>query len=55
MAGTARSALVLQGGGALGAYEYGAERALYELVPNFKPDLISGVSPAITEGRRWHA
>jgi hypothetical protein len=44
MAGTARSALVLQGGGALGAYEYGAERALYELVPNFKPDLISGVS-----------
>jgi NTE family protein len=44
MAGNARSALVLQGGGALGAYEYGAARALYQLVPNFKPDLIAGVS-----------
>jgi NTE family protein len=49
MAGTARSALVLQGGGALGAYEYGAARALYE-APNFKPDLIAGVSiGAITD------
>ena len=44
MAGNARSALVLQGGGALGAYEYGAARALYLLVPNFNPDLIAGVS-----------
>jgi NTE family protein len=44
MARIAQSALVLQGGGALGAYEYGAARALYELVPNFKPDLIAGVS-----------
>jgi predicted acylesterase/phospholipase RssA len=44
MAGKAQSALVLQGGGALGAYEYGAARALYELIPNFKPDLIAGVS-----------
>ena len=44
MAGNARSALVLQGGGALGAYEYGAARALYQLVPNFNPDLIAGVS-----------
>jgi predicted acylesterase/phospholipase RssA len=43
MAGTARSALVLQGGGALGAYEYGAARALFEN-PQFKPDLIAGVS-----------
>lgn len=40
---TARSALVLQGGGALGAYELGAARALYE-DPHFAPDLIAGVS-----------
>jgi predicted acylesterase/phospholipase RssA len=40
---TARSALVLQGGGALGAYEYGAARALYKN-PKFSPDLIAGVS-----------
>src|SRR3974390_1670924 len=39
----ARSALVLQGGGALGAYELGAARALYEN-NHFKPDLIAGVS-----------
>jgi NTE family protein len=38
----ARSALVLQGGGALGAFEFGAARALYE--QNFRPDLIAGVS-----------
>ena len=43
MAGSAKSALVLQGGGALGAYELGAARALYK-VPNFSPDLIAGVS-----------
>jgi NTE family protein len=40
---TARSALVLQGGGALGAYEYGAARALYER-DDFQPDVIAGVS-----------
>jgi NTE family protein len=40
---TARSALVLQGGGALGAYEYGAARALYER-NDFRPDVIAGVS-----------
>jgi NTE family protein len=39
----ARSALVLQGGGALGAYECGAARALYES-ESFAPDLIAGVS-----------
>jgi len=39
----ARSALVLQGGGALGAYELGAARALYEN-NHFNPDLIAGVS-----------
>jgi NTE family protein len=39
----ARTALVLQGGGALGAYEFGAARALYE-EPGFAPELIAGVS-----------
>jgi NTE family protein len=43
MAGSAKSALVLQGGGALGAYELGAARALYEN-SDFSPDLIAGVS-----------
>jgi len=43
MAGTVHSALVLQGGGALGAYELGAARALYEN-PSFAPDVIAGVS-----------
>jgi predicted acylesterase/phospholipase RssA len=39
----ARSALVLQGGGALGAYELGAARALYKNT-RFNPDVIAGVS-----------
>jgi NTE family protein len=39
----ARSALVLQGGGALGAYELGAARALYK-DSQFSPDVIAGVS-----------
>ena len=43
MSPTARSALVLQGGGALGAYELGAARRLYE-DNTFAPDLIAGVS-----------
>src|ERR1700745_3165323 len=43
MAGSARPALVLQGGGALGAYELGAAKALYKN-PKFAPDLIAGVS-----------
>jgi NTE family protein len=43
MVRTARSALVLQGGGALGAYELGAARALYK-DGTFKPDVIAGVS-----------
>jgi predicted acylesterase/phospholipase RssA len=38
-----RTALVLQGGGALGAYELGAARALYKGT-HFAPDLIAGVS-----------
>lgn len=43
MAHAARSALVLQGGGALGAYELGAARRLYEN-EDFAPDIIAGVS-----------
>jgi NTE family protein len=43
MPGAARSALVLQGGGALGAYELGAARVLYG-EKNVQPDLIAGVS-----------
>jgi predicted acylesterase/phospholipase RssA len=43
MASAGRSALVLQGGGALGAYELGAARRLYE-DPAFAPDVIAGVS-----------
>lgn len=39
----ASSALVLQGGGALGAYELGAARRLYE-DDTFAPDVIAGVS-----------
>jgi NTE family protein len=39
----ARSALVLQGGGALGAYELGAARALYGS-GTFAPDIVAGVS-----------
>ena len=35
----ARTALVLQGGGALGAYELGAARRLYKDEP-FAPDII---------------
>jgi NTE family protein len=38
-----RSALVLQGGGALGAYELGAARRLFES-GSFAPDIIAGVS-----------
>jgi len=38
-----QTALILQGGGALGAYELGVVKALYEQ-PGFSPDLISGVS-----------
>jgi NTE family protein len=43
MSHPARTALVLQGGGALGAYELGAARALYE-DGDFAPDVVAGVS-----------
>jgi NTE family protein len=39
-----RTAIVLQGGGALGAYELGVLKALYEERPGFKPSVITGVS-----------
>jgi NTE family protein len=43
MPNPARTALVLQGGGALGAYELGAARRLYKDAA-FAPDVIAGVS-----------
>src|SRR4051812_42387344 len=39
-----RTAIVLQGGGALGAYEYGVLRALYEARPGFTPVAVAGIS-----------
>jgi NTE family protein len=38
------TAIVLQGGGALGAYEYGVLKALYEKRPGFKPVAVTGIS-----------
>src|SRR5450631_2930019 len=38
------TAIVLQGGGALGAYEYGVLTALYQARPGFKPVAVSGIS-----------
>jgi NTE family protein len=39
-----QTAIVLQGGGALGAYEYGVLRALYESRPGFRPVAVAGIS-----------
>ncbi|MGI8683556.1 MAG: patatin-like phospholipase family protein [Acidimicrobiales bacterium] len=39
-----RTAIVLQGGGALGAYEFGVLKALYERRPGFGPSVVSGTS-----------
>jgi NTE family protein len=39
-----QTAIVLQGGGALGAYEYGVLQALYEQRPGFRPTAVAGVS-----------
>lgn len=41
---TKRIGLVLQGGGALGAYECGVVKALYKHYPDFHLDVVSGVS-----------
>ena len=38
------TAIVLQGGGALGAYEYGVLKALYEQRPGFEPVAVTGIS-----------
>ena len=38
------TAIVLQGGGALGAYEFGVLRALYDQRPGFRPVAVAGVS-----------
>src|SRR3954452_10667313 len=43
-AGNVHTAVVLQGGGALGAYEYGVLRALYEQRPGFRPVAVAGIS-----------
>lgn len=42
--GNVYTAVVLQGGGALGAYEYGVLRALYDQRPGFRPVAVSGIS-----------
>ena len=39
-----QTAVVLQGGGALGAYEYGVLKALYEARPGFTPAVVTGIS-----------
>ena len=39
-----QTAIVLQGGGALGAYEYGVLKALYESRPGFRPVAVAGIS-----------
>jgi NTE family protein len=42
--GRIHSAIVLQGGGALGAYECGVLQALYESRPGFRPVVVTGIS-----------
>jgi NTE family protein len=39
-----RTAVVLQGGGALGAFECGVLKALYECREGFRPAVITGIS-----------
>jgi predicted acylesterase/phospholipase RssA len=39
-----KTAIVLQGGGALGAYEFGVLKALYEHRPGFEPSAVTGLS-----------
>ena len=39
-----QTAIVFQGGGALGAYEYGVIKALYEERPGFRPAVVTGIS-----------
>ena len=42
--GKMETAIVLQGGGALGAYEYGVLKALYDQRPGFTPIAVTGIS-----------
>src|SRR3954470_8567304 len=42
--GNVQTAVVLQGGGALGAYEFGVLKALFEQRPGFKPVAVAGIS-----------
>jgi len=42
--GIVHTAIVLQGGGALGAYEYGVLKALYERRPGLQPVAVTGIS-----------
>src|SRR3954453_6170468 len=39
-----KTAIALQGGGALGAYAFGALKAIYPSEPGFGPSCVSGVS-----------
>src|SRR6516165_6043601 len=39
-----KTAIALQGGGALGAYSFGALEYIYESEPDLRPSCISGVS-----------
>ena len=39
-----RTAIVLQGGGALGAYEFGVLKAIYDQRPGFEPAAVAGIS-----------
>jgi NTE family protein len=39
-----KTAIAFQGGGALGAFAFGALRHIYESEPDFKPSCVSGVS-----------
>lgn len=45
-----KTALVLQGGGALGAYQCGAIKGFFEKDPNFSPSIITGVSIGAING-----
>jgi NTE family protein len=39
-----KTATAFQGGGALGAYAFGALKRIYESEPGFRPSCVSGVS-----------
>lgn len=45
-----KTALILQGGGALGAYQYGVIKGFHEKDNNFNPSIITGVSIGAING-----